>query len=159
DYTEAMRLQPTHADAYTYIYNSRAWAKSCIGDYAGAIADRSEAIRLKPDDAIMRNGRALLYELTGDAKKSQADRQQAALYESTQYTPTEKLRLANQYKRWADLLNSRGEHAQALVGYQETIRLNPDFAEAYYHRGLAYYLQGNTSAAQKNYLEAVRLKP
>src|SRR6266487_10178 len=43
--------------------------------------------------------------------------------------------------------------------YTEAIRLKPDFADAYYNRGLARYDKKDLDGAIKDYTEALRLKP
>ena len=46
DYTEAIKLDPNHPEAY----NNRGYAKFKLGDLRGAIADYTEAIKLNPND-------------------------------------------------------------------------------------------------------------
>jgi tetratricopeptide (TPR) repeat protein len=43
--------------------------------------------------------------------------------------------------------------------YTEAIRLKPDYADAYYNRGLARRAKGDHDGALKDYAEAIRLKP
>ncbi|MFZ1977884.1 MAG: tetratricopeptide repeat protein, partial [Bacteroidota bacterium] len=47
DFTDAISLQPSYAEAYC----GRGLAKYCLSDYQGAIADYTKAINLKPDFA------------------------------------------------------------------------------------------------------------
>jgi tetratricopeptide (TPR) repeat protein len=53
-YTEAIRLDPDYADAYS----SRGTAYCAEGDYDKAIDDYNEAIRIKPDYAIYYSSRS-----------------------------------------------------------------------------------------------------
>ena len=57
DYTEAIRLDPKNANAYS----NRGYAYSDKGDTDRAIADFTEAIRLDPKFAIAYNNRGLAY--------------------------------------------------------------------------------------------------
>ena len=189
DFSEAIRLQPDYAEAYrnrgvskdhqgdysgaitdckesirlkpdyVWAYYSRGISKVKQGDYQGAIADFSEAIRLKPDWAEAYNNRALLFELLGEHKKSLADRAQAAKLGLQHYTPVYKLALSKQYTKMADFIMASGKAAKAMVFYNEAIRLSPDFAEAYYHRGLAKYTLGDSIGAKADYAQAIRLQP
>ena len=66
----------------------------------------------------------------------------------------------------ADSLLKQGEEAFRVGDFDTTvrcctdaIRLNPDFAAAYYYRGLAYGRKGNFDKAITNYSETIRLKP
>src|SRR5215212_6550752 len=57
DFTETLRLDPTHAAAYT----NRGLARSDLGDQQGAIADATEALRLAPNNAVAYTNLGLAY--------------------------------------------------------------------------------------------------
>ncbi|MCX5830006.1 MAG: tetratricopeptide repeat protein [Deltaproteobacteria bacterium] len=48
---------------------------------------------------------------------------------------------------------------KAIVYLNEAIRLKPDFAEAYWSRGLYYYSQNHHQQAIRDYDESIRMKP
>ncbi len=48
---------------------------------------------------------------------------------------------------------------QAIEGYNEAIRLNPQYSVVYYNRGVAYYDLGRYERAIEDYGEAIRLNP
>jgi cytochrome c-type biogenesis protein CcmH/NrfG len=56
-------------------------------------------------------------------------------------------------------LASRGQVAEALVEFQEAVRLRPDFAEAQDNLGLALAQLGRVDEAIPYFAEAVRLRP
>jgi Flp pilus assembly protein TadD len=62
-------------DAGAYCRRGTAYEKK--GDYGGAIADFTEAIRLDPKDAWAYHGRGLAYEKKGDKAKADEDFAQA----------------------------------------------------------------------------------
>jgi tetratricopeptide (TPR) repeat protein len=47
----------------------------------------------------------------------------------------------------------------ALQDYTEAIRLKPDYADAFYNRGVARRAKGDVDGALQDYTEAIRLKP
>jgi tetratricopeptide (TPR) repeat protein len=107
NYTEAIRLDPSHAKAYnnrglvyqakgdmpraiadftealrltpnvTAIYLNRAAAYVALGQVDKAFADYDEAIRIDPQSTKLYRLRAALYEAKGEKKKAAADRLQA----------------------------------------------------------------------------------
>ena len=56
-------------------------------------------------------------------------------------------------------LGQRGQIDEAIRQYQETLRLNPDAAEAHYNLGVTLAAKGQTDEAIRQFQEALRLKP
>ena len=54
---------------------------------------------------------------------------------------------------------AQGDLAHAITDSSEAIRLNPQYADAYYNRGTAYHDQGDLARAIADYNEAIRLNP
>jgi len=145
-YTEAIRLKPDFAAAYS----NRGLARRDKGDLDGALADYTEAIRLKPDFAAAYSNRGLARRDKGDLDGALTD-------------CTEAIRLKRDY---ADAYINRGLARRdkgdldgALADYTEAIRLKPDFAAAYSNRGVARRDKGDLDGALADYTEAIRLKP
>lgn len=51
------------------------------------------------------------------------------------------------------------DNDKAVAAYNEAIRLDPDYAEAYNSRGSVHYFMGNRDSALADYNEAIRLDP
>ena len=49
------------------------------------------------------------------------------------------------------------EERRAIVDYNQAIQLNPNYANAYYNRGLAYQQLGENQRALADFREAARL--
>jgi tetratricopeptide (TPR) repeat protein len=74
DYSEALRLNPEHAEAFHF----RGVARADDGDLEGAIADYTEALRLNPESAGVFARRAVAHARTGDLHGAAADYREAA---------------------------------------------------------------------------------
>ena len=53
----------------------------------------------------------------------------------------------------------QGRVQEAITEYSEAIRLDPEYAAAYYNRGQAYFTLGQAQLAIQDYDEAIRLSP
>jgi tetratricopeptide (TPR) repeat protein len=62
-------------------------------------------------------------------------------------------------KNLADKQRERKEYAEAIVNYTKAIKLEPKFAEAYYGRGLTYFLLKQNKEALADFDRAIQLKP
>ncbi|RKU15827.1 hypothetical protein C6501_06610 [Candidatus Poribacteria bacterium] len=125
-----------------------AYTKHKLGDYKGAIADYTHAIRLKPDAANA-------YVNRGVAK---ADLEQyfAAIADfdiAIRLKPDD----AEAYVNRGIAKLKTGDHVGAIADYTMAIRLKPDDALAYYTRGLAKALLGRTLEARQDLRNALRL--
>jgi Flp pilus assembly protein TadD len=100
--------------------------------------------------------KAVIHSIPVTVQKEVA-KQQAAANEATE---VEKIELMAQewfekaHKNWLDK-----NYDEAIRCATESIRLKPDFAEAYNRRGVAIHDQGNINVAIRDYNEAIRLKP
>ena len=126
------------------------YAKHELGNYNGAIADYTKAIRLKPDYAGV-------YALRGLAK------QQLEQYPAAIADYNKAIRIKPDY---AEVYNNRGlarhhlgQSFDAIADYNKAIRIKPDYAEAYGNRGLAKSNLGQHFAAIADCDKAIRIKP
>ena len=53
----------------------------------------------------------------------------------------------------------RTDRATAIACFTEAIRLNPDYAGAFRHRGNAHFYEGEPDKAIADFTEAIRIKP
>lgn len=132
------------------IYLLRGSRKEKLGDYEGAIADYTKAIRLKPDDDIA-------YYNRGNAKIKLKQ------YESAinDHNIAVRLNPNNAYAYYSRGI-AKGRLAQyvaAVADYDVTIRLKPDFVNAYIDRGNAKVRLGQLSAAIADFDMAIYFEP
>src|SRR5229473_1760306 len=176
-YTEAIRLKPDYAEAYT----NRGVARRAKGDVDGALQDYTEAIRLKPDCVEAYTNRGVARRAKGDVDGALQDYTEAIRLKPDcveAYTNrgvarrakgdvdgalqdyTEAIRLKPDYAQtYNNRGNAREDDVDALQDYTEAIRLKPDYATAFYNRGNARRAQGDMDGALQDLAEAIRLKP
>ena len=138
DYTEAIRLDPKYAIAYS----NRGLAYRDKGEHDRAIADYTEAIRLDPKYANAYNNRGLAY-----WRKGENDRAIADYTEAIRLDP----KYANAYNNRGLAYRDKGDTDRAIADFTEAIRLDPKFAHAYVNRGLAYEKLADFARARADY--------
>jgi len=177
-YTEAIRLKPDYADAFSNrgvvrydrgdlegaiedlnqairlkpeygAFFNRGEARCRQGDIEGAVKDYTEAIRLRPDYAAGFTNRGVVRYSNGDLEGAISDF-------------TEAIRLKPEYGTFSNRAEARyrkGDVEGALKDYDEAIRLNPGEANIFSSRGVVRYSQQDVEGALEDYDEAIRLKP
>ncbi len=140
------REQSISADTYFQWGN----AKYDLGDYAGAIANYTMAIRLEPDYASTYYNRGLA--------KAKLEQYFAAI---TDYDTAIRLK-PNDAKAYYNRGNVKvylEQYFAAISDFDIAIQLEPDYAKAYYNRGNMKVYFKQYSAAITDYDTAIRLKP
>ena len=175
--------QSVSADTY-FLWGN---AKYKTGDYAGAIADYTMAIRLKPNDAMAYLNRgaakgnlgqhfaaitdydtairlkpdyADAYFNRGNAKED-LEQYAAAIadYDTAIRLKPNDAMAYNAYNNRGIAKDNLGQHFAAITDYDTAIRLKPDYVEAYINRGIAKARLEQHFAAIADYDTAIRLKP
>jgi tetratricopeptide (TPR) repeat protein len=143
----ALKVFPGESLATIYFWRAVGWNKK--GDYARVIADTSEAVRLKPNQA--------LYNMRGSAyyDKGEYDIAIADFNDALRIGPPSGIIFHNRGNAW----RSKGDYARAIADYDEAIRLNPKEAYSYQNRGAAKQALGDLDGALADINEAIRLNP
>lgn len=136
EYDKAIELDPKNATAY--VSRGMTWTEK--GEPDKAIAAFQRAIELKPELA-----------------KSRHFQRYAAAAESLRST-AQKPKFAEAAKRGLDAFE-KGNFAQAIVDFDDAIRLNPDHSEARRWRGDAFLNRNEFDKALSAYEDAIRLDP
>jgi tetratricopeptide (TPR) repeat protein len=165
-------------------YNNRGVEYLRKEDYARAVADYSEAIRIDPhygrphknlgeryrakddyDRAVAEFGEAIRI----DPKDSEAYNFRARAYiEKRDYDraiadASEAIRIwpkfAGAYNNRALAYNEKGDYDRAIAEYNEALKLVPTFATGYSNRGLAYMSKNDFDHAIADFSEAIRIEP
>lgn len=133
--------------ATVYFWRAVGWNKK--GNYVQVIADTSEAIRLKPDQA--------LYNMRGSAyfDKGEFDIAIADFNDALRIGPPSGIIFHNRGNAW----RSKGEYAKAIGDYDAAIKADPKQAYSYQNRGSAKQAIGDLDGALADINEAIRLNP
>jgi tetratricopeptide (TPR) repeat protein len=133
--------------ATVYFWRAVGWNKK--GDYARVIADTTEALRLKPNQA--------LYNMRGSAyyDKGEDDIAIADFDDALKIGPPNSTIFHNR----GNARRSKQDYARAITDYDEAIRLNPKEAYSYQNRGIAKQALGDLDGALADINQAIRLNP
>lgn len=119
------------------------------GDYERAVADASEAIKLKPEFAAAYAVRGGFHLAFNEFEKAIAD-----FDEAIKRDPSDAATLASRAYAYVQL----GQDAKAVADYSEVIRLMPGDANAYYDRGGTYEKLKEFDKARADYEQAIKLQ-
>jgi tetratricopeptide (TPR) repeat protein len=109
-------------------------------------------------EASLRRARSLLDELEGGRGDRQGGRRQQPTPHSREAPDTRKAKFAEEAKRGLDAFR-RADYDQAIVAFDELIRLDPNRSEAHRWRGDASLNKHEFDKALSEYDEAIRLDP
>ena len=129
-------------------YFIRGNEKKGFGDYKGAIADYTQAIRLKPDDADAYLNRGIAKAELGQHFAAIADYDMAIRIKPD---------YAFAYYRRGVAKAKLGQRFAAIADFNTAIRIKPDFAFAYCRRGVAKLSLGQTWEAKQDLWIALKL--
>lgn len=133
--------------ATIYFWRAVGWNKK--GNYSQVIADTTEALRLKPDQA--------LYNMRGSAyfDKGEYDIAIADFNDALRIGPPNGTIFHNR----GNAYRSKGDFAKAIADYDAAIKADPKQAYSYQNRGSAKQALGDLDGALADINEAIRLNP
>ena len=171
DFDEAIRINPNDER----FYNNRGLAKTDFRQYESAIADFDEAIRINPNDVYFHYHRGLVNNNLEEYESAIADfdetiRINSAYAEAYYHRGLARFYLGQDESTITDYDEAHlnpdyafrqylEEYELAIADFDETIRINSDYAEAFYHRGLVKQHMERYESAIVDYNEAIRINP
>jgi tetratricopeptide (TPR) repeat protein len=150
DFSRAIALKPDWADAYL----GRGTARLLIGDDSGALLDAAKAIELRPAAPEGYFLRAAIKLKGRNARAAIADYDEAISRGGI--NPSDLLKI---YIGRACAKDIIGDYAGAIRDYDQAIAIKPDYAAAYYNRGIANSKQHENAVAISDYNRAIALNP
>ena len=140
--------EASSGDEFTYLSSGLGHFEA--GEYAQAITDFDEAIRLNSNSVVALMFRGNAYGFLGQYDQAFTDCDQAIRLD-----PANTAALfcrANAYK-------AQGNSERAIADLDSVIRIEPRNADAYYYRGLVYYEQDIYPQAIADFDQAILLDP
>jgi tetratricopeptide (TPR) repeat protein len=131
-------------------YNNRGVAYRLKANYAQAIDDFNEAIRLEPGNANAFNNRGVAYRNMGDLDHAVADYDQAIRIKPDY--------VAAFYNR-ALALSDKKEYAKAIADFTAVLRVDPKNPTVLYRLGAILVKNGSIEAGNADEAEARAIKP
>jgi tetratricopeptide (TPR) repeat protein len=131
-------------------YTNRGTAYTSHRDYARAIEDHNEAIRLNPNNPTAHYNRGTVY-----YNKSDYDLAIRDYNEAIRLKPDYAFAYVGRGMTYA----AKRDFDRAIQDYSEAIRLDPNAESAYENRGVAHAFEGDHDRAIQDYNEAIRLSP
>ncbi len=146
DYDRALRLAPTHVDAWI----GRAFIFKQKGQYARAVQDYDQAIRLDPNRPTSFYDRGITFQLNGQHDRAIPDFNEA-------------IRLDPKFPRaYSSRGNSYGllrQSDRALQDFDQAIRFEPNYPYPYSNRAAIYKAQGERDRAIADWRKVLTLMP
>ncbi|MER3447202.1 MAG: hypothetical protein C4291_10325 [Candidatus Dadabacteria bacterium] len=169
DYSKAIEINPKNALAY---YN-RGIAYQAKGRYDKAISDYSKAIEINPSYAAAYINRGIVYANRGLLDQAASDYNRAveidpkygeAIYQNAYVNKDRNDKAISGFNKTLKISpiydnNKDAQYDQAIYNYTKAIEANPRDAQAYYHRGVAYYNKGQYDKAIADFNKAIELNP
>ncbi|QOZ70595.1 caspase family protein [Bradyrhizobium arachidis] len=133
--------------ATVYFWRAVGWNKK--GDYAKVIADTTEAIRLKPTQAVY-NLRGSAYYDKGDYDIAIAD-----FDDALKLGPPSGIIFHNRGNAW----RGKRDYTKAIADYDAAIKADPKSAFSFQNRGISKEALGDLDGALADINQAIRLDP
>ena len=126
-------------------FSNRGLAYKRKNQWDRAIADYSEAIRLKPDDAKVFNNRGNAYYFNGQLDRAIEDYNDAIRLQPD---------LAVAFGNRGNVYRKQGRFDRAIEEYDKALQFEPDNAQVFADRGLAYEKKGDSSQGIRDFEKA-----
>jgi len=146
NYVEALRLQPSFAEAHDRLARLRASA----GDFAGAVRSCSEVVRLSPGSSGAYANLGYMHMMDRQLTEAEANYRVALRLDPSSAPALSGL---------ADILHVQGDIAAAEAGWRAARRLDKNLPLVHESLGALFGDQGRDREAIRSYRKAMKLEP
>src|SRR5438067_9723993 len=119
----------------------------------------NHALAVTSDNDVAHNNLGYLFSDRGDLDKAISHFESAARIRSGKTNPHYDVASAFVQVNLADALARKGRSDEAMVHYEEALRLQPYYADAYYNRGNVLFAKGRIDEAIADWEKALELQP
>lgn len=137
----------------SYSYAGRARARLQLDDFAGAVGDFKEAVKLKPTDASLIDDLANAYKRNKQFDLAIAE--YSKIIAMPEAHPSVKIAKNNAYYRRGELYFEQNKLDLALADVNKAIADSPKNFVAYFLRGLVYAKQGKKTLARADFVKSM----
>lgn len=149
DLTQALKLQTGSASpSESILLTNRAYARYHLGQYKEALADYQAAEKQQPASPSLLLGEALNYRQLADDNQALDRLSKALKSEPSNYAAN--LESGN-------IEFCRGNYKKAIAFYDQSIKTNPQSAEALYARASAHLKANSLAQAERDYTAAIKI--
>lgn len=141
-----VELQPEYYDAHIQLGNIYVAKKNRI-----ALEYYNNALRISPNSTEALYNRGLFYQENRSIEKAETDYQNIIKIDPA-YAD------AHYNLGYLDLVYNK-DYKSAIVHFTDAIRINDNYVEAFFNRGVCYEYTGDLQAAEKDYRHALSIVP
>ena len=123
---------------------------AATGEYAAAMHNFDEAIRVDPKFVPAYENRGTVAMLMGDPNRAIADFDQAIRLD-----PKDAIAFSNRGYAY----RTKGDLARAIADFDQAIKIDPQFSRPYYNRGIVYGKKREYRRAVADFEQAIHLDP
>jgi len=119
----------------------------------------NHALAVTSENDVAHNNLGYLYSARGELDQAIWHFEAASTIRSRKLDPHYKVGSAFVEMNLADALGQKGHTNEAMVHYEEAIKLSPTYADAYYNRGNILFAAGRTEEAIADWKKTLQLQP
>ena len=119
----------------------------------------THALSVTSDNDVAHNNLGYLCIDRGELDKAISHFETALTIRSSKLDPHYSVGSAFVQMNLADALSRKGQNEEAMIHYEEAIKLQPNYADAYYNRGNTLFAEGRIDEAMADWEKTLQIRP